>query len=417
MYKFYDEQAAINHVKKLAFTRQAGTNGESKGINYILNELEKANIVPIIEPFKWTKTFTIIIKLVFSFIILFLIICQVILFFPNLTWIILPLDVLFFIIVYSGIKILFDNTKILYIGKKRESKNVLTKVMAKDLYPKRPVIIFSAHHDTTSLRYSMKAIKFILSLGFIFLLSYLTLSLTLSVWSLITLFEITQIDYIYLLLRNISFIIGVLSLIVNIIILTNKDLDKSVGSIDNASGIAILIELAKLVKKNPLEKTDVIFFWCGAEEKAYWGSKQYCNRHFEVLNHDYDLERSYNINIDMVGTYLGLIDKTGLFKKRKLNENLNNILEASANQIKFPLKKESMFFIFGSDHITFRAFAKKFKITKFQVTSFISNKDTKFIHSKKDTPEKCNATNLNACIEICYNAIKSLDLRVDLAYK
>ena len=41
------------------------------------------------------------------------------------------------------------------------------------------------------------------------------------------------------------------------------------------------------------------------------------------------------------------------------------------------------------------------------------NKDSKYIHSKKDIPEFCSAENLNGCIEICYNAIKSLDLRVE----
>ena len=216
-----------------------------------------------------------------------------------------------------------------------------------------------------------------------------------------------------MMIRNLFFIIGTAILIAIIIILFNKKVDTSLGSIDNATGVSILLEMAKLINKNPLEKTDVIFLWVGAEEMGLWGSKQYCSKHFEELNHDYDLNKSFNINIDMVGSTLSIIGETGLFKKKKLNENLNDVLEASATQQNIPLKKASIPFGSGSDHLVLRAFTKKAEKKSFQVCCFFSKEDSKYIHSKKDTPEKCSATNLNACIDICYNAIKSLDLRVE----
>jgi Zn-dependent M28 family amino/carboxypeptidase len=176
----------------------------------------------------------------------------------------------------------------------------------------------------------------------------------------------------------------------------------------------VLLELAKLVNKEPLEMTDVIFLWCGAEERGLWGSKQYCSNHYEELNQDYDLDKSYNINIDMIGAYVGLVDKFGLFKRKSLNKNLNSVLEASATQQKMILKKEwNKFGAGSSDHLSFRAYARKFGNKEFQVAFFSSNDDVKYIHSKHDTPDKCSAENLNGCIEICYNAIKSLDLRVE----
>ncbi len=189
--------------------------------------------------------------------------------------------------------------------------------------------------------------------------------------------------------------------------------NESIGSVDNASGAAILLELAKLIKKNPLEKTDVIFLWCGAEEMGLWGSKQYVSKHFEEFDHDYDLDKSYNINIDMVGTYIGLVDETGLFKKKKINETLNDVLKASDKHKIIPSEKSSLSFGTGSDHLVFRAFTKKAEKKGFQVTCFLSKKDSKYIHSKKDIPDLCSAENLNGCIDICYNAIKALDLRVE----
>ena len=245
------------------------------------------------------------------------------------------------------------------------------------------------------------------------LLSYLLVNLVLSIWSIIALFTSVQIGIIYLFIRNLSFVIGIVLLIEILIIFFNKKTNQSVGSIDNASGMAILIELAKLVKKNPLEKTDVIFLWCGAEEMGIWGSRQYCFKHFEVLDHDYDLNKSYNINIDMIGSYVGIVDEIGLIKKKKLNKNLNDVLAASANQLNVPFKRASLAFGTGSDHLALRSFAKKAEKKGFQVCCFLSKDDSKYVHSKKDVPERCSATNLNACIQICYNAIKSLDLRVE----
>jgi len=409
----YDEQAALNHVKSLAFRRRAATEGETKSINYIVRELDKEKIHTAVETFEWYISLIILTKLGFIFIFFYVFIYGIISFYPNIAWIYLPLDILFITIIYFGVKFLFDSTRILHFGREQESKNVIATIEAKDLYPRRPVIIFSAHHDTISQRYSMK-MKIILYISALTLfLAYFILTLILSIWSLLTLFSITQIDNIYLLLRNISLIIGGFLLIMIIVILGNKKSDESLGSIDNASGVAILLELVKLINKNPLEKTDVIFIWCGAEELGYMGSKQYCLKHFKELNHDYDLDKSYNINIDMVGTYLGLLDKTGLFKKTKINSNLNNVLEISATHLKISFEKETMVLGNFSDHKIFQSFAKKAGKNGFQVSVFISDKDTKYIHSKRDTPDKCSVTNLNACIDICYNAIKSLDLRVE----
>ncbi len=193
----YDEQAALNHVKNLAFRRRAATEGETKGINYIVRELEKEKIKPSVETFEWYTSLTILMKFVFVFIFIYMLIYVIISFYPNITWIYLPLDILFFTIIYFGVKFLFANTRILQFGKKQESKNVITTINAKELYPRRPVIIFSAHHDTASQRYSMK-MKMILYIStFILFLAYFILTLILSIWSLLALFPITQISNIF----------------------------------------------------------------------------------------------------------------------------------------------------------------------------------------------------------------------------
>ncbi|MFX1570328.1 MAG: M28 family metallopeptidase [Promethearchaeota archaeon] len=413
----YDENAALNHVKSLAFTRLAATDGEIKTTNYIRKELDKENIEINEESFKWTKTSSKLRKLIFLWIFIVLTIDEILLFIPTFTWIILPLYGLFFTGLILIGKIAYDYTKSIYIGKKKESKNIITTIQAKDLYPKRPVIIFSAHHDSVSSNFAYNMIKPLYISMILLFLSSLLLNLIISIWSIIVAFRTIQIDSVYIWIRNISLFIGIILLTEIFINFFSKKTNKSFGSIDNASGVSILIELAKLIKKNPLEKTDVIFLWCGAEEMGLWGSKQYCNNHFEELDYDYNLAKSYNINIDMVGTNTSIVYETGLIKKKNLNKDLNIVLEASAIQQKLLLKKTNLAFGTGSDHLTFRAFTKKAEKKDFQIGCFFSKDDSKFVHSKKDTPDKCSATYLNACIDICYNAIKSLDLRVDLSFQ
>jgi len=182
------------------------------------------------------------------------------------------------------------------------------------------------------------------------------------------------------------------------------------GSIDNASGVSILIELAKILNKNPLKHIDVLFLWSGAEEWGLWGSKQFCIKNFNDLNEEYDLDKSYNINIDMVGTYIGLINETGIIKKKSVAEKLINILESSAKRLNIPLEKYNLTVKPRSDHKPFQSFANKAG-KKMQTCCFLSNKDTKYIHTSRDTPNKCSSISLNGCIDICYDAIKNLDLQ------
>ncbi|MFX1325384.1 MAG: M28 family metallopeptidase [Promethearchaeota archaeon] len=409
----YDEQAAINNVKSLEFTRHATTEGEIKALNYIRKELDKENVKSNIESFEWSKSSRLLVKVFFLWIFICTLGIEILLQFPSFTWLIIPLESTFFLVLVVLSKSIFDYPKIRFIGKRKESHNIISTIQAKDLHPKRPVIIFSAHYDTVSHNFPHKFSKVLLISAVSLLLSYILINLILSIWSIIILFTSIQIEIVYLSIRAISLILGIILLLEMFVLFFMRTGDESVGSIDNASGVVILLELAKLINSNPLEKTDVIFLWCGAEEMGLWGSKQYCSNHFEQLNRDYDLNKSYNINIDMIGTYIGLIDETGLIRKKKINKNLNDVLKAFDTQHRIPPNKSKLSFGSASDHVVFRAFAKKADLKDFQVTCFISNKDTKYIHSRKDVPELCSAENLNGCIDICYNAIRSLDSRVE----
>ena len=389
----YNKKSAINHVKSLAFSRKAGTTGEYISRDYIINRLKEENMKTEVEPFLWGSNWSIY-KSFFISVILLLLLEVLINFFRQITKVyglLLIMVYLLFLKSYIESIVLYKkyDQKELF-QKKRVSYNVITTIKAKVDIREKPVIIFCAHHDSISINYSESFLKSILLIFFIYVSVFFPISVVLDFSFVFNLFRLV------LLLGLLTFF------------LTIKNTDKSMGSIDNVSGMAILIELSKKFHNNPLNNSDLIFLWTGAEEMGLFGSKTYCYRNFKRLDKDYNLDKSYIINIDMVGSYIGLIDKVGIFEKTPLNRSLNNKLEEIAIYREIAIIKETKSVSFSSDHIIFQNYARKLN-RELQIGWFHSKMDDKFIHSSKDTPEKCLSKNLNGCIEICYFTLKKLD--------
>jgi Zn-dependent M28 family amino/carboxypeptidase len=186
---------------------------------------------------------------------------------------------------------------------------------------------------------------------------------------------------------------------------------KSLGSIDNASGMAVSIEVAKLIKENPLENYDVIVIFTGAEEWGLLGSKRYCTRNQIDLQEKYNLDKSLNINIDMVGSYIGLVQDRKDSERISDIDEIHYILDEVANDLNIKVKKHHPLIIPKSDHKSFKKLARKTK-SKLQTVFFHSGKDSKHIHSHRDTPDKVNPIVLENAVNLVYNSIKTLDSRV-----
>jgi hypothetical protein len=71
----------------------------------------------------------------------------------------------------------------------------------------------------------------------------------------------------------------------------------SPGADDNGSGTALVLELARRLKKEPPEHVEVFFAWWGAEELGLFGSRQFVRRFHDQL----DESKLYLINADCVG--------------------------------------------------------------------------------------------------------------------
>lgn len=388
------EASIINHVKALAYDRSAASTGETKTINYIQNELNVNNINSKVEYFSWSTPIRYLMKTIYLMIFTYLIFYRLFL----------------IIVLYYFVKYMFQKTRKITFVSRDESKNLFAKIPSKRKVPNQPIIIFSAHYDSIASRIPYIIQQILMIIIKIIILPYLAISIFISLWLILNIFSITGFNTFLIFLISVSSITTISVLIpIFLFIFTSC---KSTGSIDNASGVSILIELAKKVKENQLTNYDVLFLWCGAEEWGLKGSKKFVAKYAKKYNKIYDLSKSININIDMVGSYIGLLNKSGLLFKKAINKNLNQLIKASADELNIPITLYNKKIKPKSDYISFKKFSKK-KNKSFQTALFHSDRDSIYIHSKKDTPEKCSNIIMDDCLKVCYNTIKHLDRQIN----
>lgn len=387
----FDDKPFLKHIELLAFDRSATSVGETKAINYIQEELRINNINSQTEYFSWNSPIRLLMKTFYLILIGFFLMLRLVL----------------VIVLFYFFKYLFNKTRNISFVKKENSKNLVSTIKAINSANYGPVIIFSAHYDSISSRIPYKIQKGLLWIMRVVVLPYVALIIILAIWLSLNLLSITQFNLILVYIITIISLLGIGVMVPFFLFLFTSS--KSTGSIDNASGVAILIELAKKLKGNPLENHDVIFLWCGAEEWGLKGSKEYCKRHLKELTQTYNLDKSFNINIDMVGTYIGLLNRAGYLRKKSINKDVNNLLKSSAEKLNISLTLENKRINPKSDYKSFQSFLNRSR-SKFQVSCFHSDKDSKFIHSYQDTPDNCSDVVLNRCFDIIYTSILDRDI-------
>jgi Zn-dependent M28 family amino/carboxypeptidase len=118
----------------------------------------------------------------------------------------------------------------------------------------------------------------------------------------------------------------------------------SVGADDNAVGVAIMIELARMLIDVPLKRT-VRLISFGAEEQLSVGSATYVRQHREELSRD----GVFMLNFDACGSLLGWT-KLFCYGQGEIGEYLNRFFTAQDEYI--AIKNELMPY---ADHFPFSA--------------------------------------------------------------
>ena len=104
-----------------------------------------------------------------------------------------------------------------------------------------PFIIFSAHYDSVSSRVPYKVQRILLIIIKLIIFPYIGLSIFISIWLTLNILSVTYLNNFIIYLISILSLITLSAIIpIFLFIFTSN---KSAGSIDNASGVSILIEL------------------------------------------------------------------------------------------------------------------------------------------------------------------------------
>jgi hypothetical protein len=170
------------------------------------------------------------------------------------------------------------------------------------------------------------------------------------------------------------------------------------GADDNASGVSMMLELAKNLVKGPTNNNYLIIAFSG-EEKGLWGSN-YFTKHPTI-----DLEKvDYMINMDMVGR---LEDEKGLaIYGTGTAENWMEIIEkANTDNLKLVIKESG---VGPSDHTSFYLVDKP-------VLHFFTGQHDDY-HTPADDADKINYPGMKQVAAMIYRIIVDLDDELKLEF-
>ncbi len=292
------------------------------------------------------------------------------------------------------------NGRMKFFGTSAVGENVLCEVEPAGRQEDAAVLYFTAHSDSVASNMPWLYIKLIMGM----LIGYLVIfSLTIasSIHSLIEFSnDAASRTAVIGFLNTIIFYASAGVLVLIIANMFTRRVSTSPGACDNGSGSAILLNLAAHYQQHPPQNLHMKFCWFAAEEWGLYGSESYVENHRDEIIAQKD--NSYLINVDMVGTELAYLDKAGMFIKKPLNKKLNKLIAATAEEAGIEAHSFKSPMGDNSDHAPFR----KLKI---EVCLFLAKKDTKRIHSPKDTLEFVQPEKLDDAVRLITGVVEKLD--------
>lgn len=271
----------IKHVKVLAEKigpRGSCTAQEKEAADYIKDELSAMGLLPQLEDFTAVTSFS------WAFIWIYLLFVVAAVVFPFRP------AIGFTLVLLGMVAFYFESNTFPFFSRlvpKKPSQNVVAKIPARSK-PLRKVVL-TAHYDSSrsAWNFSPKMVKnfrlsYLLMTGAMVLMTVLY---ALGTWS--------QISSLILWLVSLP---PAVYLLITLLTLVHREL-KGVytpGANDNASGVAVLLEVAKILKNHPPLTTQVTLVATGAEESGTNGVLAFLRRHRPAKD-------TFFINLDNLG--------------------------------------------------------------------------------------------------------------------
>lgn len=378
----FNKEHAYHHLTSLAYPRGIGSFGEKRSHSYINQSLEQLGITVDNQVFTFSKITDYLLRILPFLGGVCLWLFTVV--FPAQSWnafyllsgsIMLVLSSSFFSIPFG--KLHKFNTTL-------KSANIIGHIPS--LSEPTHQIVFVAHYDSKSqtLPIAIRALCFFI----------LVLSLFLIMCSHVLSFYFYRYPF-----TMVNLISGYVSLLSGLLLFFNITRNSSPGAADNASGVSIVLELARVFSKMPLLHTQVTVLFTSAEEYGMAGAFYYMEN-----NPDLKLQVSF-INIDGVGDSapVGIVRAKKTFIS-SIGKKLYDEIIKTAHSLSLPCVPLKTLIGIGFDHIPIA-------LCGFSVVTLCSYspKMVLRIHSKRDTRDHVCVHSMDTIGRLCEKYTRDCD--------
>ena len=379
----YDAEHAYHHITQLAIPRLVGSTGETETQDYIVQQFTELGLDVSWEPFTFTKFPAEVLPRLLS--ALFVLIVLSVPWFgerfpiPVCFACILSLTIAMFLTQWQKrLEGLYD------VGRRHRTENIVATNNA-NRDNNTPVFLFIAHYDSKSqvLPIAVRIVAYgIAIVGLIALTIVMLVKVIALIW-----FP----NYI------VWGIAGVTSFCL-LLLQINLTENRSPGGFDNASGVGVMLEVARVMMARD-EKKNVTFLATGAEEYGMCGALRYIQAHAD----EYDRENTYVINLDGlgVGNGVNLVTRYGIPPTRT-TRTLRNLFRTSSEALGIRISERYLPIGVGLDSIPI---ASRGFETVTLTASGVGSVALK-IHSKQDQSELLNAESLQQVGELIVDVIE-----------
>ncbi len=385
----FESRRAFEHLDKLAYEigpRLAGTRGDGMAADYIQTQLESYGIKTRVQEFKFVdraaraKATACILAAAF------------------ITFLFLPPEASLLVWILA----LMVWRSLDWLMPKRKSQNIIGTLGARE--SKKGAAI-TAHYDSAPCMVSYKlhlSVKFTFALA----LALITLALALRTFSLLPAWSVA---WTVLAIVFMPVCVGMF--------VAASSRHVSPGADDNASGVVVMLEAARVAAESPPADARLTFIALGAEEQGLVGARRLVAS--KALPKD-----TMVLNLDMVGagSHAYIIEGNGIFLRRRTSPELN---ERLANCVKNVGLNPKFWWaaLAGHDHIPFvRA---KMQATTFSISTHdqdklgnfitrmfgLTNAKTigyRYIHTLEDTPERVELANIERAGAVVLEFVKTI---------
>lgn len=402
-----------NVVKDFSFPRLAGTSGEKKAVALTIKTFKDIGYDDRIiqkEPFQFSDFYSttlinliMVINLTFSLFILMFIYINL-----YITIIISGIMAIVVFLIIKGLKHP-ENPGFWgeFYGKTISATNIFIKLPAKKLTEDQAGdIIISAHLDSKSQTFKTYWRVFFykiwlyggIFLGLFFILlfirTYTIIKINLlvvgsGIWTFTILISISNIFLIFLNTHN-----------------------NSPGALDDASGMAVVFEISRYLKENPLDNFNTWFCQFSAEELGTMGSRVFVNNH----EGEFVKGRVFQINLDMIScsceqkNQVEYLKSYGVLPRKKIAPLLSKYLDTAAKEENVNIKGFHLSTGAHTDSVPFH-------LRGFDSIDIVTRAGSKYSHNKIDTPDKVDPKILKETCMIIKNVLLSLDRDYEILCK